>query len=116
MRTPPRMEVPLTYIEKKLTEKKGLVDYIEMEKMYQKQFSTKERADFLEDFDQNKDGYVSMKEIKQRTHEKRADFYKDFNLDKDGNITIKEMITQLNPSILEKKITEKKELARHRPR
>jgi len=77
---------------------------------------TKERADFLEDFDQNKDGYVSMKEIKQRTHEKRADFFKDFNLDKDGNIAIKEMITQLNPSILEKKITEKKELARHRPR
>ena len=110
------MEVPLTYIEKKLTEKKGLVDYIEMEKMYQKQFSTKERADFLKDFDQNEDGYVSMKEIKQRTHEKRADIFKDFNVDKDGNIAIKEMITQLNPSILEKKITEKKELARHRPR
>ena len=89
-----------------------------MEKMYQKKFSTKERADFLEDFDQNKDGYVSMKEIKQRTHEKRADFYKDFNLDKDGNITIKEMITQLNPSILEKKINEKKQkiTEKHRPR
>ena len=89
-----------------------------MEKIYQKQFSTKERADFLKDFDRNKDGYVNMEEIKQRTQEKikRADFFEDFNLDKDGNIAVREMIIQLNPSILEKKITEKKELVRHRPR
>merc|ERR1719203_2390946 len=89
-----------------------------MEKMYQKQFSTEERADFLKDFDLNKDGYVSMKEIKQRTQEKRADFFEDLNLDKDGNIAIKEMITQLNPSILEKKINEKKQkiTEKHRPR
>merc|ERR1712129_141273 len=85
--------------EKKLFEKKeGPFDYIEMEKMYQKQFNTRERADFLKEFDQNKDGYVSMKEIKQRTQEKRADFFRDFNLDGDGNMAIKEMITQLNPS------------------
>ena len=100
-------------LEKKLTEEKRLVDHIEMEKMYQKQFSTEERADFLKDYDLNKDGYVSMKEIKQRTQEKRADFF-----DKDGNIAIKEMITQLNPSILEKKINEKKQkiTEKHRPR
>merc|ERR1712008_7481 len=76
-----------------------------------------ERADFLKDFDLNKDGYVSMKEIQQRTQEKRADFFEDFNLDKDGNIAIKEMITQLNPSFLEKKITEKPKITeKHRPR
>merc|ERR1712008_620821 len=76
-----------------------------------------ERADFLKDFDLNKDGYVSMKEIQQRTQEKRADFFEDFNLDKDGNIAIKEMITRLNPSFLEKKITEKLKITeKHRPR
>merc|ERR1711935_375805 len=101
--------------EKKLTEKKeGPFDYIEMEKMYQKQFNTRERADFLKEFDLNKDGYVSMKEIKQWTQEKRADFFKDFNLDGDGNIAIKEMIATLNPPILEKKITEKNGTARRR--
>merc|ERR1712129_326497 len=58
--------------EKKLTERKeGPFDYIEMEKMYQKQFNTRERADFLKDFDLNKDNYVTMKEIKQRIQEKR---------------------------------------------
>merc|ERR1711935_866716 len=78
---------------------------------------TEERANFLKDFDLNKDGYVSMKEIQQQTKEKRADFFEDFNLDKDGNIAIKEMITQLNPSFLEKKITEKLKITeRHRPR
>ena len=85
-----------------------------MEKMYQKQFNTRERADFLKEFDLNKDGYVSMKEIKQRIQEKRADFFKDFDLDGDGNIAIKEMITKLNPPILEKKITEKNGPARRR--
>ena len=85
-----------------------------MEKMYQKQFNTRERADFLKEFDLNKDGYVSMKEIKQRTQEKRADFFRDFNLDGDGNIAIKEMIATLNPPILEKKITEKNGPARRR--
>merc|ERR1712008_630625 len=77
---------------------------------------TEERVDFLKDFDLNKDGYVSMKEIQQRTQEKRADFFEDLNLDKDGNIAIREMITQLNPSLLEKKITEKLITERHRPR
>ena len=90
------------------------VDYIEMEKMYQKQFNTRERADFLKDFDLNKDGYVTMTEIKQRTQEKRADFFKDFDVDGDGNIAIKEMITKLNPPILEKNITEKNGPARRR--
>ena len=94
--------------------KKFSVDYIEMEKMYQKQFNTRERADFLKDFDLNKDGYVTMTEIKQRTQEKRADFFKDFDVDGDGNIAIKEMITKLNPPILEKKITEKNGPARRR--
>ena len=94
--------------------KKFSVDYIEMEKMYQKQFNTRERADFLKDFDLNKDGYVTMTEIKQRTREKRADFFKDFDVDGDGNIAIKEMITKLNPPILEKKITEKNGPARRR--
>ena len=89
-------------------------DYIEMEKMYQKQFNTRERADFLKDFDLNKDGYVTMKEIKQRTEEKRADFFKDIDVDGDGNIAIKEMITKLNPPILEKKISEKNGPARRR--
>merc|ERR1711956_143780 len=52
-----------------------------------------------------------------RTQEKRVDFFEDFNLDKDGNIAIKEMITQLNPSFLEKKITEKLKITeKHRPR
>ena len=98
--------------------RKFSVDSIEMEKMYQKQFNSRERADFLKDFDLNKDGYVSMKEIKQRTQEKRADFFEDLNLDKDGNIAIKEMITKLNPSLLEKKINEKKQkiTEKHRPR
>merc|ERR1711956_68239 len=73
--------------EKKLFEKKeGPFDYVEMEKMYQKQFNTRERADFL----------------------------KEFNLDGDGNIAIKEMIATLNPPILEKKITEKNGPARRR--
>merc|ERR1712172_271923 len=106
---------------KKLAEEKGLlvvrkfsVDSIEMEKMYQKQFNAKERADFLKDFDLNKDGYVTMKEIKQRTEEKRADFFKDIDVDGDGNIAIKEMITKLNPPILEKKISEKNGPARRR--
>ena len=94
--------------------KKFSIDYIEMEKMYQKQFNTRERADFLKDFDLNKDGYVTMTEIKQRTQEKRADFFKDFDVDGDGNIAIKEMITKLNPPILEKKKTEKNGPARRR--
>ena len=84
------------------------VDYIEMEKIYQKQFNPRERADFLKDFDLNKDGYVTMKE------KKRADFFKNFDVDGDGNIAIKEMITKLNPPILEKKITEKNGPARRR--
>ena len=94
--------------------KKFSIDYIEMEKMYQKQFNTRERAGFLKDFDLNKDGYVTMTEIKQRTQEKRADFFKDFDVDGDGNIAIKEMITKLNPPILEKKKTEKNGPARRR--
>jgi len=97
-----------------LVVKKFSIDYIEMEKMYQKQFNTRERADFLKDFDLNKDGYVTMTEIKQRTQEKRADFFKDFDVDGDGNIAIKEMITKLNPPILEKKKTEKNGPARRR--
>ena len=94
--------------------KKFSVDYIEMEKMYQKQFNTRERADFLKDFDLNNDGYVTMREIKQRIQEKKADRFKDFDLDGDGNIAIKEMITKLDTSIVEKKITEKNGPARHR--
>ena len=94
--------------------RKFSVDSIEMEKMYQKQFNAKERADFLRDFDLNKDGYVTMREIKQRTEEKRADLFKDFDLDGDGNIAIKEMITKLDTSIEEKKITEKNGPARRR--
>ena len=85
-----------------------------MEKMYQKQFNTRERADFLKDFDLNKDGYVTMKEIKQRIQEKKADLFKDLDVDGDGNIAIKEMITKLNPTILEKKIYEKNGPARRR--
>ena len=99
--------------------KKISVDYIEMEKMYQKQFNTRERAGFLKEFDLNKDGYVTMKEITQRTQEKgwkTADFFKDLVLDGDGNIAIKEIITKLNPTILKEKITEKNELAMRRPR
>merc|ERR1712008_176277 len=43
--------------EKKLFEKKeGPFDYIEMEKMYQKQFNTRERADFLKEFNLDGDG------------------------------------------------------------
>jgi len=103
-------------LEKKVTEEEGPVDYIKMKKMYQKQFNTRERAGFLKEFDLNKDGYVTMKEIKQRTQEKGADIFKDFDLDGDGNIAIKEMITKLNPSIVEKKITEKNELVMKRPR
>ena len=94
--------------------RKFSVDYIEMEKMYQKQFNAKERADFLKDFDLNKDGYVTMKEIKQRTEEKRADLFKDFDVDGDGNIAIKEMITKLHPPILEKKKIEKNGPAKRR--
>ena len=94
--------------------KKISVDYIEMEKMYQKQFNTRERADFLKEFDLNKDGYVTMREIKQRIQEKKADLFKDFDLDVDGNIAIKEMITKLDTSIVEKKITEKNGPARRR--
>merc|ERR1711935_898915 len=75
-------------LEKKPTEEKGPVDYIEMKKMYQKQFNTRQRANFL----------------------------KEFDLNGDGNIAIKEMITKLNPTILEKKITEKNELVMKRPR
>ena len=90
------------------------VDFIEMKKLYQKQFNSRERADFLKDFDLNKDGYVTMREIKQRTEEKRADLFKDFDLDGDGNIAIKEMITKLDTSIEEKKITEKNGPARRR--
>ena len=105
----------VSILEKKLTEKKeGPFDYIEMEKMYLKQFNKRERDDFLKDFDLNKDGYVTMKEIKQRIQEKRAEFFKDFNLDGDGNIAIKEMITKLDTSLLEKKITEKNGPARRR--
>merc|ERR1719464_1967091 len=59
-----------------------------MKKMYQKQFNTRERAGFL----------------------------KEFDLNKDGNITMKEIITKLNPTILKEKITEKNELAMRRPR
>ena len=101
-----------TIIENKLTEEKGPVDYIEMKKMYQKQFNTRERAGFLKEFDLNKDGYVTMKEIKQRIQEKKADLFKDF--DGDGNIAIKKMIKKLNPPILEKKISEKNGPARRR--
>merc|ERR1719362_1934046 len=82
--------------------------------MYQKQFNTRERADFLKDFDLNKDGYVTMKEIKQRIQEKKADLFKDLDVDGDGNIAIKEMITKLNPTSLEKKIYEKNGPARRR--
>merc|ERR1712008_421198 len=57
-------------LEKKPTEEKGPVDYIEMKKMYQKQFNTRQRTNFLKEFDLNKDGYVTMKEIKQRIQEK----------------------------------------------
>ena len=94
--------------------KKFSVDYIEMQKLYQKQFNSRERADLLKDFDLNKDGYVTMREIKQRIQEKKADLFKDLDLDGDGNIAIKEMITNLNPQILEKKITEKNGPARRR--
>merc|ERR1711971_572473 len=97
-----------------LVVKKFSIDYIEMEKMYQKQFNTRERADFLKDFDLNKDGYVTMTEIKQWTQEKRADFFKDFDVDGDGNIATKEMITKLDTSIEEKKITEKNGPAKQR--
>ena len=106
-------------IENKLTEENGPVDYIEMKKMYQKQFNTKERAGFLKEFDLNKDGYVTMKEIKQRTQEKgwkRADFLKEVDMDGDGNIAIKEIITKLNPANIEKKKAEKNELVMRRPR
>ena len=108
-----------TIIENKLTEEKGPVDYIEMKKMYQKQFNTKERAGFLKEFDLNKDGYVTMKEIKQRTQEKgwkRADFLKEVDVDGDGNVAIKEIITKLNPKNIEKKKAEKNELVMRRPR
>ena len=108
-----------TIIENKLTEEKGPVDYIEMKKMYQKQFNTRERAGFLKEFDLNKDGYVTMKEIKQRTQEKgwkRADFLKEVDMDGDGNIAIKEIITKLNPANIEKKKAEKNELVMRRPR
>ena len=108
-----------TIIENKLTEEKGPVDYIEMKKMYQKQFNTRERAGFLKEFDLNKDGYVTMKEIKQRTQEKgwkRADFLKEVDVDGDGNVAIKEIITKLNPENIEKKKAEKNELVMRRPR
>ena len=108
-----------TIIENKLTEEKGPVDYIEMKKMYQKQFNTRERAGFLKEFDLNKDGYVTMKEIKQRTQEKgwkRADFLKEVDVDGDGNVAIKEIITKLNPKNIEKKKAEKNELVMRRPR
>ena len=108
-----------TIIENKLTEEKGPVDYIEMKKMYQKQFNTRERAGFLKEFDLNKDGYVTMKEIKQRTQEKgwkRADFLKEVDVDGDGNVAIKEIITKLNPANIEKKKAEKNELVMRRPR
>jgi Ca2+-binding EF-hand superfamily protein len=108
-----------TIIENKLTEEKGPVDYIEMKKMYQKQFNTRERAGFLKEFDLNKDGYVTMKEIKQRTQEKgwkRADFLKEVDVDGDGNIAIKEIITKLNPPNIEKKKAEKNEIVMRRPR
>ena len=59
-------------------------DYIEMKKLYQKQFNSRERGVFLKDFDLNNDGYVTIREIKQRIQEKKADFFKDF--DGDGNI------------------------------
>ena len=94
--------------------RKFSVDSIEMEKLYQKQFNSRERADFLKDFDLNKDGYVTMREIKQHIQEKKADLFKDFDLDGDGNIAIKEMITNLNPPILEKKKIEKNGPARRR--
>ena len=108
-----------TIIENKLTEEKGPVDYIEMKKMYQKQFNTRERAGFLKEFDLNKDEYVTMKEIKQRTQEKgwkRADFLKEVDVDGDGNVAIKEIITKLNPENIEKKKAEKNELVMRRPR
>ena len=85
-----------------------------MKKLYQKQFNSRERGGFLKDFDLNNDGYVTMREIKQRIQEKKADFLKDFDLDGDGNIAIKEMITNLSPQILEKKITVKNGPARRR--
>ena len=94
--------------------KKFSVDYIEMKKLYQKQFNSRERCGFLKDFDLNNDGYVTIREIKQRIQEKKANFFKDF--DGDGNIAIKEIITKLNPTVLEKKITEKNELVMRRPR
>ena len=85
-----------------------------MTKLYQKQFNSRDRPDFLKDFDLNKDGYVTMKEIKQRIQEKKADLFKDVDVDGDGNIAIKEMITKLNPSVLGKKISEKNGPARRR--
>jgi Ca2+-binding EF-hand superfamily protein len=105
-----------SFLENNPNEEKGPVDYIEMKKMYQKQFNTKERARFLKEFDLNKDGYVTMKEIKQRIQEKGVDFFEDVDSDGEGNIPINEMITKLNPKILEKKITEKKERVMRRPR
>ena len=96
--------------------RKFSVDSIEMEKMYQKQFNAKERADFLRDFDLNKDGYVTMREIKQRIQQKEANLFKDLDLDGDGNIAIKEIITKLNPANIEKKKAEKNELVMRRPR
>ena len=108
-----------TILENKPTEEKGPIDYIEMKKLYQKQFNTRERAGFLKEFDLNKDGYVTMKEIKQRTQEKgwkRADFLKEVDVDGDGNVAIKEIITKLNPENIEKKKAEKNELVMRRPR
>ena len=78
-----------------------------MTKLYQKQFNSRDRPDFLKDFDLNKDGYVTMREIKQHIQEKKADF-KYLDLDGDGSITMKELITKLNPLA---SISEKDEIA-----
>jgi Ca2+-binding EF-hand superfamily protein len=73
-------------------------------------------SDFEDDFEVADDADFKKKYEEQETQKKISVDFKDFDLDGDGNITIKELITKLNPSIIEKKITEKKELMGHRPR
>ena len=73
-------------------------------------------SDFEDDFEVADDADFKKKYEEQETQKKISVDFKDFDLDGDGNITMEEMITQLNPSIIEKKITEKKELMGHRPR
>ena len=73
-------------------------------------------SDFEDDFEVADDADFKKKYEEQETQKKISVDFKDFDLDGDGNITIQELITKLNPSIIEKKITEKKELMGHRPR